>query len=308
MGTQAFVELALRKLSCTQKELAERMNVSPTQISKWKKGEYMSEDMEKRFREIVAIGDRDPDFVLMAGSLEDAIKWEKLMFFLADLAQDSSETGYFTDPLDDELGLLCPLTFEVLESMGVSIPSKFPEDLNVDFIDDDVIYNNPFSSTIYRIYSSLTDVWGFYVAYISDLFQSFEDDQDDIVGQTESELVFLAASKIEVDSSFAPNFQDFCYEVNKRYEEWLLTLKNMAFRKGVPLRAELLNMVRSSSDELSHEAEAESLGFNKSRLHPDIYMNELLCGMRKIHQILPVIMKKIGVYDDFELDESNFHV
>ncbi|MCU6496396.1 hypothetical protein LPN04_01160 [Rugamonas sp. A1-17] len=63
-----------------------------------------------------------------------------------------------------------------------------------------------------------------------------------------------------------------------------------------------MNLVRSSHGELGHEAEAESLGFNSSRIHPDIYMNEPLVGMRVIHQVLPVIMKKLGIDEEFELD------
>ena len=37
------IELALSTLGCSQKDLALKLKVSPTQISKWKKGEYMSE-------------------------------------------------------------------------------------------------------------------------------------------------------------------------------------------------------------------------------------------------------------------------
>jgi len=55
-----------------------------------------------------------------------------------------------------------------------------------------------------------------------------------------------------------------------------------------------------------HEAEAESLGFNSLHIHPDIYMNALLSGMRAIHQVLPAIMRKLGIDKDFELDESEF--
>jgi hypothetical protein len=66
-------------------------------------------------------------------------------------------------------------------------------------------------------------------------------------------------------------------------------------------------MVYESDEALGHEAERESLGFNSSRLHPDIYMDELLRGMRVIHQVLPAIMKKLGM-EDFKLDESELRI
>jgi len=84
----------------------------------------------------------------------------------------------------------------------------------------------------------------------------------------------------------------------------LNVVKAKAVQAGKPLRAELLNMVHGSHDELGHEAEAESFGMNARRLHPDIYMDELLRGMRVIHQVLPAILKKLEIYDEFALDES----
>jgi hypothetical protein len=66
-------------------------------------------------------------------------------------------------------------------------------------------------------------------------------------------------------------------------------------------------MVYKSDEALRQEAESESLGFNSSRLHPDIYMDELLHGMRVIHQVLPAIMKKLGM-EDFKLDESELRI
>lgn len=47
--------------------------------------------------------------------------------------------------------------------------------------------------------------------------------------------------------------------------------------------------------------------FNASRLHPDIYMNELLIGMRIIHQVLPAILKKLEI-NDFEVDQSDLRI
>jgi len=325
MNSEALVELALQSLSCNQKELAARLGVSPTQISKWKKGEYMSSDMEQKIQKLVDIDDMDPEFVLWAGSLNNAKKWEKLIRKLADSAMEDAETGYNTYPLSEEEPNLCWKTFLTLRQMGVEIPSEFPAELDIDYeldgYDDDEaiaaaedlwaqIEKNPHSALITRIYGSLNDVYGFYAAYVhylinDDTLDLYDTDACNI----EPCLMELAGSKIEVDSIFAPRFREFQRQSMKNYESWLSIVKDAAFRAGIPLKAELLGMVYDSHDELGQDAEAESLGFNSTRLHPDIYMNELLCGMRLIHQVLPVIMKKLGIdEDEFELDESELRI
>lgn len=278
----------------------------------------MSREMEEKVREITNIGNRDPEFVLWAGSVQEADKWEKLINFLAEVARDNAETGYDTYPLQDDLGLLCGETFNVLREMGVNLPKKFPDELDIDYYGDDdalgdeemmsvLLVDNPYSSLIYKIYKSLNDVYGFYAAYLSDLLLD-----DEFIGTVadniEPCLMHLAASKIEDDKGLASKFPDFKHSVMKDYEEWINFVKETAYRAGIPLRAELLELVYESYDELGHEAEAEGLGFNSSRIHPDIYMNELLCGMRVIHQVLPAIMKKLGIYDEFILDESKLRI
>jgi hypothetical protein len=289
--------------------------VSPTQISKWKQGEHMSHDMENKIRAMTNIGDKDPSFVVWAGSLDAANKWEKLIHFLAEAASDRAETGYDTAPLIDERDFLCGQTFHTLRDMGVDLPKTFPNELDINYEEDpdilwDLIDQNPYSSLIYNIYKSFTNVYGFYAAYVSKLVTDDKLDLWDGVGDNiDSSLLDLAASKLDIEGmqDLATKFRDFKFRVKQEYEKWLKVVKERAFRAGVPLQAELLDMVYESDEALGQEAERESLGFNSSRLHPDIYMDELLRGMRVIHQVLPAIMKKLGM-DEFKLDESELRI
>jgi len=319
MHIAALVSLALDALKCSQKELAARLNVSPAQISKWKKDEYMSTDMQDKLTEIAGIGQRIPDFVVMAGSLEDAIKWERLLCHLADLAVSGAETGYHTYRLEDaeEADFLYWDTFNVLAQMGVELPKSFPAALDFDY-DEDVsedeyvarcerLAADPYASLISSIYASYTDVYGFYAAYVAELIDKLEL-FDSPACDIEPNLLALAATKLEVVPTMASKFRKFQLETQKTYKEALMFVKDQAFRAGMPLRAELLNLIHEDHDSLGQEAEAESLGFNDARLHPDVYMNELLVGMRVIHQVLPVLLKKLGIDEEFELDTSALHL
>ncbi|CRM55203.1 Helix-turn-helix [Pseudomonas sp. 31 R 17] len=315
MYSEALVQLSLEALGCTQKDLALRLGVSATQISKWKKGEHLSIEMEEKLREISGIGDQNPEFVLWSGSRENANKWEQLIYSLAEMARFNDETGYEAEPLMDENGLLCWNIFDTLREMGVSIPNEFPIELDILRGDDDeddsfweAVHRNQYSSAIYNIFKAFTDVYGFYVAYVADLINEDMELFDSPAENIEPCLMSLAASKVNMASEFAPGFMAFKYKVERDYEEWLGLVKARAFRVGAPLRAELLDLVHGGHDGLGHVAEAESLGLNASRIHPDIYMNELLVGMRVIHQVLPAIMKKLGMEDEFKLDENDLHI
>lgn len=319
-----LIELALKTLKCTQKQLAERLAVSPTQVSKWKKGGYMSYDMQDKISDLLGLDGLEAKVVLMSGSVTEAKQWKKLIEVLAERALEQCETGYDTLPLADDLGFLPFNTFCTLEGMGVSMPTSFPLDLlkpievmadltNEDYSEEDyekasiAIEDNPYASLIYQIFQSLNNIYGFYVAYIEEL--SVYDDEDDrlleLDVEIESYLLDLAACKLDIDESLAKHFFSFRMKVKKDYDKWLNQLKLYCFRANIPLRAELLDLVYSSSSELGLDAERQALGLNSDNLHPDIYMNELLVGMRMIHQVLPAILKKLEIYDEFEIDQQS---
>jgi transcriptional regulator with XRE-family HTH domain len=338
LNNQALIELAL-KVVASQNELATKLGVSKTQISKWKNDskEHMSEEMEKRLRKLTKIGERDPRFVQWAGSTKQATKWETLIHHLAEEAQANVQTGYHIDPLDDDDGLLCWHVTYCLTEMGVAppTPSAFPAEFDAlfaavkqeeskqdaafdpDALNDrsmelaEALAQNPYASTILSIFESLGNVYSFYQAYVHGLV----DDLWDEVCMTQAEnirwsLPELAASKIDdVDETFAPKFKRYKFDTAREWEGWLTILKETAIRAKKPIPVELLDMISDEPEELGEAAEREHLGFNKTRVHPDVYMNELLVGMRIIHQALPAIMKKLGIdAKEFTLDESELRL
>ncbi|MGO2147418.1 hypothetical protein [Halomonas sp.] len=273
----------------------------------------MSFAMQNKFRELTKVGELDPSDVLFCGSVENCMKWKTLTQNLAELAREGAETGYYTQPLEDDIDLLLSSTLNTLADMGVTIPKEFPQGLNESFISEDDeeldFREYPLASLIYDMYSSLNSVYGFYAAYVGHIIH---DDRLDLFSSPaeniEPCLLSLAATKVEVDQELAPKFNKFRHEVISDYEKWMLIVKEAAFQGRIPLKAELMDMVYDSSDELDHSAEAESLGVNTAQLHPDIYMNELLVGMRIIHQVLPAILKKLNIDEEFELDTSELSV
>lgn len=312
MSSAALVQLALNKLACNQKELAAHIGVSTAQISKWKKDEHISVEMEKKFLAIIEIGERIPEFVLWAGSLESAIKWERLIQHLADVAVSGEETGYDTDLLIDEFELLCWKTVHTLSEMGVAVPETFPAELDIDYDEAEnsweLIDKNPTTKIIRMLFETLVDVYGFYKAYVINLIFDSELDYSETNANIDSCLFSLAATKLKAAdvNGLTKTFASFRHRVVSDYRVWLNELKGQAFRAGIPLEAELLDLIYKDNDELRDMAEEKSMDhlFASSPIHPDIYMNELLQGMRVIHQVLPVIMKKLGIEQEFKLNES----
>ena len=151
----------------------------------------------------------------------------------------------------------------------------------------------------------MVDIVAFHDEFITPLV--FSDATTDDLLELDRELCLEYTSLAAVKSSLNPNIAvkaaPFRKECLTFFAQKLTEFKKVAIALNLPLKVELMDLVTKDTGTLSDTVTFEALGV-KANIHPDVYMNELLVGMRVIHQVLPAILEKIGLLGDFELDEA----
>ncbi len=294
-SSKVLVRLALKKLNYSQNQLAEMLGVSASQISKWKNhGEYISREYENKLKEACNIGDVSADLIIRFGSKENAFEWDKFFRMLADYAQENNETSYNCPQLIDydEWDISLKIS-NILDELGINLPKEIPKNLTED---NDELFDDKYVRIISEIFESFTALDGFFHAYFQELGNN--DDISENLMEIEGTLLNFAVCKIDIDTELAPNFDNYKYSWLKEYRKAIDKIKYKAICANLPLREELMNLIDATIGELSVAAEREAFGFNKHQIHPDIYMNEMIMGMRAINVVLPKIMKKLNIKID----------
>ena len=287
--SKALVNLALKQLGCSQKDLAERLGVSAGQLSKWKNyGDYMSNEVENKINTICHIGELPAEFVLRFGSVENATKWDEFLKHIAQYSLDMCESSYPAFYLEDYHHNNINLhIFEILEALSVDLPLEAP------FIDDDVVFEEPYVKVIRAIFEAYTGINDFFYAYFQELGTA--ESTVEIMLEMETNFLNLAACKATLDPIVAPNLPSFQGKWLRYYRDKISEVKYKAVQSNEPLREELMKLVTEPTAKLSEDAERQAYGLNVDQIHPDIYTNEILMGMRTLNNFLPALMEKLEI-------------
>jgi transcriptional regulator with XRE-family HTH domain len=284
----SLIEVALKYTGWKQNELAKRLKVSETQITRWKQGERMPSDREQQIRKVAKVSTIHTDWADSAGSAESLEKWRNFIMYLAREAQRYAEDNdgfsgptQLTDGGEDDHDCMCAITSNIVKDMGFKWPKTFPAELNFDYdhfekddLDDenwekenerihDAVHSNPIARVIENIFKAYNDMYHY--CERSGVFALIHDDRirtcdmsevDSAAEQLDDCLLRLSAAKINDD--VAPNsaaYKKFRQETLHDYMRWIKLVKEEAWKEKVPIPVELADLLNKSHGELGAEAE-----------------------------------------------------
>ena len=306
-----LIEIALKELNMNQATLARVLDVSAGQVSRWRNhNDYMSVEMSDKIKRLCEIEDIPTELVFVSGSVENAKVWSQAISICYDSARECSESGYeneFNDPINHRFHI-----GTVLDLLGVTIAQKMTEDMAQILMGEasdqemqerdefwDEFLSIPVAKLIFEISTRMVDVSAFYYQFMFDL--DHPDEYFNKVDDLEIYTAHLAALKCHLDPEVAVKAEEFRIEWFDFFSTRIIEIKDLSNRLNIPLKAELMDLLSQDVGDLADTVNNDVHGLS-TQIHPDKYMNELLIGMRVIHQVLPAILKKLEIYDDFDLD------
>ena len=304
-SSKCLIEVALKELGVNQKQLAERLNVSTGQISRWKNhGDYISADLTKKLTTLCKLDETSPEFALFVGSIKNAKRWEKVIESCFDVAFDnygdfgSALHGYGMDYVSSEIAT-------TLKGLGIEFPSKVPVLVEMEFNEQELTNEQwqayseiPQVKVLSELISEYVVLENFYNTYIHSLNSYVDDDLFELSIEIHGNLFQLAACKMDIPVELSVSNDEHRFKWERWYRTKISELKAAAVERKIPLKEELLKLVNDETESVANTTEYEAWGFNNNRIHPDIYMHEILLRLRRIDKVLPFIIKKLGIDEE----------
>lgn len=275
--SRELIQLALVQKQYTQRQLAEWLGVSATQITKWKQGEYMSDKISKHIIAELKLGKTSPKVVLAIGSLAQAKRWCQTINHLADLV--AKKHICFTDKASIHEQLI-----DILNYFSINY-AEFP--MITAKSAKKAIGQHVVLRFIYDLFAEYASIFVVYQTHIQPL--NWEKDE-----AFRERLLTLAAtnltvSQFDTDKTFDCMKQDTIED----YQSLINELKLYCLHSNKPLKIELSHLIRQTED-------------NPTVIHPDIYMNELLTTARLFRLLLPELLKQIDISDELLEKMANY--
>lgn len=319
MHNQHIIKLALKTQNINQKQLSEMLNVSPSQITKWKKDEHMSTAMRIKLTEMIPAFNEVPFELDEHPTGSENIKgWLAFTHCLVTERLSGNDNGinlnHYLDNDDisrkimvalhvggHEIPMINPLTLalvdyedtgdeETLYSAGVNKDALEGFDFYWFEITSEYEGNHGLLPILESIVSSVCDLMCYYRAYLEDTIYDMLQHRlldlsvdIDIEDPAMDVIVDLAIVKAE---GWKPDFK-FKRAVNNNSKNFIHKVKYCAFHNRIPMRVNIDRLITEQSKVLGHESEGFALGFNtyENKHHVDFYESKKISLLKEMLKV-----------------------
>lgn len=267
-----LIEYIVKHTSLKQKDLAEKLGVTPPLITRWKNGERIPYEKEQHLKEIANLFTDDVAWADIAKTKENADAWCAYISYMNEIADIPA-----TD-LMDEPEMNAPSVLTAIKEAGVPIPQTPPE------TEDD---EQPFNKFIYEL---LNNYGRYYQWCENNLYGISNDDILDEAYEADYFALGLSFHYIEdktlLDTGASLD-QVNAYVTKTRFEaiDFIKTLCNMMMKAGIHMQTDYYDFVNESPFTLEDNALFGRLGANIES-HLSYGENLILQEVRELKELV----------------------
>lgn len=276
-----IIQYILDNTKLKQKDIAAKLNVSTTQISKWKNGEYISFDKKEELEKLAGIVEYNIEWTKVVKTQENSNLWVEYL-------------EKITEYCDYDVDVDKEITINLLQSIvefGIYLPSKPPKEDIESKIDDDSI-----SKYFYLLKYAIENYSQ--ISYWCDIF--IKDYEKDDLLETMLEIhdyAFLLAI-INIDENYLQKFKYNKTKFNTTKEQTKRELKQSIdayckeiLKAGLPIITDYFDMLKRDPQWLEDEAMLHSnnycvdkyFDYNSRRIYDSLHIiNENLLTLLKM--------------------------
>ena len=120
--TTNLIDYIIKNKGLRQKDIAENLNVSKAQVSKWKSGEHIPHERREKLLSMAGLFGYDSEWAILVGSESNSERWISYMAHMNEIVDDN----VCSFELEDEPEIYSPIILTALVEQGLKLPKTAP--------------------------------------------------------------------------------------------------------------------------------------------------------------------------------------
>jgi transcriptional regulator with XRE-family HTH domain len=281
-----LIEYIIKKTGVSQKDLADKLNVSREQISKWKSGESILHKRDDLMKIAGLFGD-DPGWAILVKTEKNSQAWIKYILYM----NESMEDYFQSSSLNGDPEFYAPAIIRGLAELGVSIPQKAPSVKKL--LEDEYTKFDLFIDDYLQCYGPITE-WC--AKYLSSGHAEIENYELDITDWASDLSICHVDEKLLISNGVDPSKlalhrEKTKHEIRRKIRYMCMTMK----KKNIPFDTDYFDLINNGINTLNDELMFSDIASE----HTDVetyfsYADRVLLGEgRKTNSLLESLHAKI---------------